>query len=123
MSSKPPTTLPTPVYQAPGHYWIPSFNERERAKGIGYDVKLGEHGWCCNCYWCKCPYACKHVDLLIDYLFEQDIISVLPEPKPLSRAKQEMAKGHDLAYYFDYSSFATPPTHVVTNRGRVAARR
>lgn len=115
-------TRPQPEYQAPGHYWIPSFNERGRAKGVGYDVRLTEYGWCCNCYWCRNPYACKHVDLLTDYLFEQDIISCLPEAKPLSPTQKFIAQGGSLVSL--YEEFYNKPlaTHKPTNRKQVSAR-
>lgn len=109
-------TRPQPEYQAPGHYWIPSFNERERAKGVGYDLKLTEYGWCCNCYWCRNPYACKHTDLLTDYLFELDIISILPEPASKPRPKVTLES------LFDYSQLPPAPTHKPTNRKQVSAR-
>lgn len=123
MSSKAPATLPTPEYVGPGHYLCPSFNEYRRAKGVRYDVYLEEHGWRCYNPWCKNPWACDHAKRVPDYIFEQDIISILPEQKPLSPAKREMAAGRDLAYHFDYSSFSIPPTHVPTRRSKVASAR
>lgn len=117
-----PTTLPTPQYMGPGHYWCPSFDMKARERGEGYDIRLEEMGWRCYCLWCANPYACKHTERLADYLLEQDIIDALPEAKSLSPAQRFMAEGGSLESLYDQFYANPTPHHAVTNRTRVRAR-
>ena len=99
-AAKEPYTLPTPERVSRTMYIIPSFNMRERAKGTQWVVTQEREGWYCHCKYYVNPYACKHINRLVDYLFEQDLVAALPEP--IKAAGK--ADGLRLEDLFDYSS-------------------
>lgn len=86
-TEKEPVTLPTPERVTRTMYRVPSFSMTERAKGVAWIVTLEEMGWYCHCPYCKNHYGCKHINLLVDWLFEQDIIAALPEPSAPAKPK------------------------------------
>lgn len=97
--TKPATSLPTPERISNSMYYVPSFNEGRRAKGVRYAVVMTEYGWRCSNRWCANEYNCMHTNRVDDYRLEQEIMAALPEP-----AVRPIKAADTLISLFDYAA-------------------